>query len=129
MSADGITYSLGIFLVEFMQDFKVGSEATSWIASILVAVTLGSGEPHITDQNIQTKYIITIEMSSKIFWKYQNIIRRIEKNIEISSKNFGNIKISPKKLFNYQNIKIFFLKFRNIIKTKKRRYQNIIEKC
>jgi len=41
--ADGITYTLGIFLVEFMKDFKVGSEATSWIASILVAVTLGSG--------------------------------------------------------------------------------------
>jgi len=42
-TADGITYTLGIFLVEFMKDFKVGSEATSWIASILVAVTLGSG--------------------------------------------------------------------------------------
>jgi len=41
--ADGITYTLGIFLVEFMKDFQVGSEATSWIASILVAVTLGSG--------------------------------------------------------------------------------------
>jgi len=41
--ADGITYTVGIFLVEFMIDFNVGSEATSWIASILVAVTLGSG--------------------------------------------------------------------------------------
>jgi len=42
--ADGITYTLGIFLVEFMVAFNVGSEATSWIASILVAVTLGSGK-------------------------------------------------------------------------------------
>ena len=43
-AADGFTYNLGIFLVEFKVAFNVGSEATSWIASILSAVTLGSGK-------------------------------------------------------------------------------------
>ena len=42
-SADGFTYTLGIFIVEFMAYFNEGAEATSWIASIMVGVTLGSG--------------------------------------------------------------------------------------
>ena len=42
-TADGLTYTLGIFIVEFMWYFEEGSEATSWIASIMVGVTLGSG--------------------------------------------------------------------------------------
>ncbi|KAI9553951.1 hypothetical protein GHT06_019222 [Daphnia sinensis] len=41
--ADGFTYTLGIFIVELMWYFDEGSERTSWIASIMVGVTLGSG--------------------------------------------------------------------------------------
>lgn len=55
MVADGITYTMGIFLVEIMKDFQVGSEATSWIASILVAVTLGSGECTKSVSYLKTK--------------------------------------------------------------------------
>lgn len=43
ISADGVTYTLGIFYVEFLDYFKSGKSETSWIASILVGVTLCSG--------------------------------------------------------------------------------------
>lgn len=39
----GFACTLGIFLVEFKTHFGEGSEATSWISSILAGVTLGSG--------------------------------------------------------------------------------------
>lgn len=42
-TADGVTYTLGIFYVEFLDYFKSGKAETSWIASILVGVTLCSG--------------------------------------------------------------------------------------
>ncbi|KAF4530991.1 hypothetical protein B566_EDAN013265 [Ephemera danica] len=41
--ADGVTYSFGIFILEFTHYFESGSGATAWIASILVGVTLCSG--------------------------------------------------------------------------------------
>jgi MFS family permease len=40
---DGVTYTFGIFFVEFVDYFKAGNAETSWIASILVGVTLCSG--------------------------------------------------------------------------------------
>lgn len=43
LAADGVTYTLGIFYVEFLDYFKSGKAETSWIASILVGVTLCSG--------------------------------------------------------------------------------------
>ena len=43
VSADGITYSFGIFMVELIDVFKAGHGAASLIPSILVGVTLGSG--------------------------------------------------------------------------------------
>ncbi|XP_055611555.1 monocarboxylate transporter 12-like [Uranotaenia lowii] len=39
---DGLTYSFGIFYVEFLDYFKEGKGYTAWIASILVGVTLCS---------------------------------------------------------------------------------------
>ncbi|KAJ8918197.1 hypothetical protein NQ315_014064 [Exocentrus adspersus] len=42
-SADGVTYSFGIFYDEFLDYFKEGKGLTSWILSILVGVTLCSG--------------------------------------------------------------------------------------
>ena len=44
VSADGITYSFGVFLVELIEDLKADRGATSFIPSILVGVTLGSGQ-------------------------------------------------------------------------------------
>ncbi|GAB6024697.1 [acyl-carrier-protein] S-malonyltransferase [Chamberlinius hualienensis] len=41
--ADGVTYTFGIFFVELVRFYNEGKGATSWIASILVGVTLGSG--------------------------------------------------------------------------------------
>jgi len=41
--ADGITYSFGIFMVEFIAFYGVSTESASWVLSILVGVTLGSG--------------------------------------------------------------------------------------
>ncbi|XP_071454040.1 monocarboxylate transporter 12 isoform X2 [Hetaerina americana] len=41
--ADGVTYSFGIFYLEFLHYFKEGKGKTAWIASILVGVTLCSG--------------------------------------------------------------------------------------
>ncbi|XP_070491773.1 monocarboxylate transporter 5 [Chironomus tepperi] len=40
---DGVTYTLGIFYVEWLEYFHSGKAETSWIASILVGVTLCSG--------------------------------------------------------------------------------------
>ncbi|PSN54235.1 hypothetical protein C0J52_09250, partial [Blattella germanica] len=39
---DGVTYSFGVFYNEFLKYFNEGRGATSWIASILVGVTLCS---------------------------------------------------------------------------------------
>ena len=44
VSADGITYSFGVFLVELIEDLNADRGATSFIPSILVGVTLGSGQ-------------------------------------------------------------------------------------
>lgn len=41
--ADGITYTLGIFVVEWMNEFKQGRGFASLVPSILVGVTLGVG--------------------------------------------------------------------------------------
>ncbi|XP_046401529.1 uncharacterized protein LOC124167593 isoform X2 [Ischnura elegans] len=41
--ADGVTYSFGIFILEFLHYFREGNGKTSLIASILVGVTLCSG--------------------------------------------------------------------------------------
>lgn len=41
--ADGVTYSFGVFIVEFIEFFDESRGKTSWIASILVGVTLGAG--------------------------------------------------------------------------------------
>jgi MFS family permease len=41
--ADGVTYSFGVFYLEFLHYFNEGKGATAWIASILVGVTLCSG--------------------------------------------------------------------------------------
>lgn len=40
---DGVTYTLGLFYVEWLDYFQSGKAETSWIASILVGVTLCSG--------------------------------------------------------------------------------------
>lgn len=41
--ADGFTYTFGIFYVHLLNYFQVSKAAASWIVSILVGVTLGSG--------------------------------------------------------------------------------------
>ncbi|XP_042869845.1 monocarboxylate transporter 12-like [Penaeus japonicus] len=41
--ADGFTYTFGIYFVHLLQYYQSTAGATSWIASILVGVTLGSG--------------------------------------------------------------------------------------
>ena len=43
VTADGITYTQGIYVVKLKEAFNEGSAAVSWISSILVGVTLGSG--------------------------------------------------------------------------------------
>ncbi|XP_078050443.1 monocarboxylate transporter 5-like isoform X2 [Augochlora pura] len=40
---DGLTYSFGVFYLEFLYYFEGGKGATAWVASILVGVTLCSG--------------------------------------------------------------------------------------
>lgn len=40
---DGVTYSFGVLFKEFTEVFKEGDAMTSWIASLLVGVTLCSG--------------------------------------------------------------------------------------
>lgn len=44
VSADGVTYTFGLFLVELRTYFNEGAGATAWISSILAGVTLCSGE-------------------------------------------------------------------------------------
>lgn len=41
--ADGVTFSIGIFFVEFLEYFHGTTSQTAWISSILVGVTLGTG--------------------------------------------------------------------------------------
>ena len=43
VSADGITYTLGIYVTELKKAFKEGSGSVSFIPSILVGITLGCG--------------------------------------------------------------------------------------
>jgi hypothetical protein len=47
VSADGVTYSFGVFYLTFLHYFSEGKGATAWIASILVGVTLCSGQFHV----------------------------------------------------------------------------------
>jgi hypothetical protein len=62
LPADGVTYSFGVFYVEFLHYFNEGKGATAWIASILVGVTLCSGQfkfySAITTQHIDGHYFM-----------------------------------------------------------------------
>lgn len=51
VAADGVTYSFGVFYLEFLYYFEEGKGTTAWIASILVGVTLCSGKYIILDKN------------------------------------------------------------------------------
>lgn len=42
-TADGVTYAWGVIHNELVDEFKEGEGPTSWIASILVGVTLCAG--------------------------------------------------------------------------------------
>lgn len=61
-TADGFTYTLGIFIVELMWYFDEGSERTSWIASIMVGVTLGSGNYYSLSSNASRPFHLFILM-------------------------------------------------------------------
>lgn len=41
--ADGVTYSFGVLYNEFITVFKESKGATAWVASLLVGITLCSG--------------------------------------------------------------------------------------
>ena len=45
--ADGVVYSFGIFYVEFLDYFKSGRGATSWVGSLVPGITLASGESRL----------------------------------------------------------------------------------
>lgn len=44
ISADGMTYSFGLFYNEFLNYFDEGKGYTAWICSIMVGVTFASGK-------------------------------------------------------------------------------------
>ena len=53
ISADGITYSFGIFLVALIDKFNADRGYASLIPSILVGITLGSGMcPSRSEKNL-----------------------------------------------------------------------------
>lgn len=58
-SADGVTYSFGLFIEEFVDFYGTGQGETAWIASILVGVTLCSG-------NWQ-KHSVNVSLAHKLF--------------------------------------------------------------
>jgi hypothetical protein len=53
LTADGVTYTFGLFLVELRTYFNEGAGATAWIASILAGVTLCSGEPTLETKGFE----------------------------------------------------------------------------
>lgn len=42
--ADGVTYTFGIFYVEFLEYYKESKGTTAWVASIMVGTTYCIGE-------------------------------------------------------------------------------------
>lgn len=54
-AADGMTYSFGIFYVEFLDYFNEGKGYTAWIISILVGVTLCSG--NLIEKSIENFFL------------------------------------------------------------------------
>ena len=42
--ADGVAYSFGVFYIEFLEHFQGGRGETGWVGSLVVGVTLSSGE-------------------------------------------------------------------------------------
>lgn len=42
--ADGITYTIGIFYVEFLKEFSASKASTAWIPSIMTGITYGIGK-------------------------------------------------------------------------------------
>lgn len=57
ISADGMTYSFGLFHDEFCNYFKESKAYTAWIVSLLVGVTLCSGKQKINLIILFTKKI------------------------------------------------------------------------
>lgn len=72
---DGIVYSFGIMVVEFLHAFQEGRGLTSWIISILVGITLGAGTvcTHFVGviSNVQVNFTCTFKIcfvALTVFW-------------------------------------------------------------
>ena len=59
VSADGITYSFGVFLVALIKELDADRGATSLIPSILVGVTLGSGKINHKHRRVVSRLMMT----------------------------------------------------------------------
>lgn len=68
-TADGMTYSFGLFYDEFLLYFNEGKGYTAWIVSIMVGVTFASGELNI--QFMREKNIAIISAANFIFLSFK----------------------------------------------------------
>lgn len=62
--ADGVTYSFGVLYTEFLNVFNESKGATAWIASLLVGITLCSGNNYF--------YLFTHKVDINILNVYEN---------------------------------------------------------
>lgn len=51
MVVDGIAYTFGVFLNEFVQDFNEGPGKVAWVGSLLSGMYLTAGESSDTSTN------------------------------------------------------------------------------
>ncbi len=54
--ADGIVYSFGIMVSELLDAFGEGRAKTSWVVSLLVGLTLGTGSPTISSTSVTVPF-------------------------------------------------------------------------
>ena len=71
MIVDGIAYTFGVFLGEFVIYFGEGKGKTAWVGSLLSGMYLSAGKFHII---FVCYYIIFDELSSNVFkWNFLSV--------------------------------------------------------
>ena len=93
--ADGITYTQGIYVVDLKKQLNEGSAAVSWISSILVGVTLGSGKAYFFLTYLSGLFFIEMARlengsgssnicSGPVFWNKIRSLNLDLKNLKLS---------------------------------------------
>lgn len=89
MVVDGIAYTFGVFLNEFVRDFNEGPGKVAWVGSLLSGVYLSAGKKNITKIVFDRK-LISISHHKQVLW-YQPFATNSDVELFVSPERFSRV--------------------------------------